>query len=338
MFYHNPTVKTIAVILLLAVFIFFLYSSFTQKSFNHFIELLSEKSFPFEFLLLEGAPGLAQPELEYVRRVKNNAIGLGMYFLTGVNISDPRTYFLSFYAPPNEGLPWLGLAYHPDNPEMEGPILEPLDNPFYNEPAPVTSEDDVLVGIYHTHNAESYAGNGGKDRGIKGENGDIVEIGEHLAKVLNQKGVRSIHSAEIHDEVYIESYDHSYRTAKKMLEENPTIRLLIDIHRDGIPPEIGKSTVKINGVDVAKIMVVIGQKNPNWRKNTQIAEEIIRMANQVYPGLFFPNIRYASEARYNQHLTDGALLLEIGSQLNTKEEAQAAMEPLADVLKAYLEK
>jgi len=85
-------------------------------------------------------------------------------------------------------------------------------------------------------------------------------------------------------------------------------------------------------------MVVIGQKNPNWQKNVQIAEEIINTANQMYPGLFFPNIRYASEARYNQHLTDGALLLEIGSQLNTKEEAQAAMEPLADVLKAYLEK
>lgn len=338
MFYHNAIVKTIAVILLLAIFLFFIYSNFTQQSFKHLIELLNEKSFPFEFLILEGVPGLSQPELAYIREVKNKALGLGLYFLTGVNISDPRTFFLSFYAPPKEGLPWLGLAYHPDNPEMEGPILEPLDNPFYNEPAPITSKEDVLIGIYHTHNAESYAGNGGRDREIRGENGDIVETGKLLAAVLNQKGVRTIHSAEIHDEIYIESYDRSYRTAKKMLEENPTIRLLIDVHRDGIPPEIGKSIVRIEGVAVAKIMIVVGQKNPNWQKNVQIAEEIIRTANQEYPGLFFPNIRYASEARYNQHLTDGALLLEIGSQLNTKEEALAAMEPLADVLKAYLEK
>jgi stage II sporulation protein P len=194
------------------------------------------------------------------------------------------------------------------------------------------------VGVYHTHNAESYAGDGGEDRVAGGRNGEVVEVGELLVESLNQRGVQAIHSSEVNDTIYIESYDHSYQTAKKMLEENPTIRILLDVHRDGLPPQVGKSTEKVNHQETAKVMIVIGQKNPNWEKNNAIANEIIQIAEQKYPGLFFTKIRYASEARYNQHLTSGALLLEIGSQLNTKEEALAAAIPLAEVLKAYLEK
>lgn len=338
MFYHNTWMRTAAVVLLLAIFIFFLFSNITGESSQQLIRLLAEKSFPFEMVLLEGAPGLSQPEREYIKEIRSKAAGLGMYLLTGVNISDARTYFLSFYAPPSEGLPWLGWAYHPNDPEMEGPILEPLENPFYNEPAPITSEHDVLVGVYHTHNAESYAGNGGKDRVAGGENGEVVKVGELVVEALNKKGIKAIHSTNINDRIYVQSYDHSYQTAKKMLEDNPTIRILLDVHRDGIPPEVGKSTAKIGNKEVAKIMIVLGQKNPAWEKNNEIATNLITIGEKKYPGLFFTKIRYASQARYNQHLTNGALLLEIGSQLNTVEEAKAAVEPLAEVLKAYLEK
>lgn len=338
LFYQNTWIRTVAIVLFLAIFIFSLSFSITNDSSQYLIRLLAEKRFPFEMVLLEGAPGLSQPERQYIDGIRSKVAGLGMYLLTGVNISDARTYFLSFYAPPSEGLPWLGWAYHPNDPEMEGPILEPLDNPFYNEPAPITSEHDVLVGVYHTHNAESYAGNGGKDRVAGGENGEVVKVGQFVVEALNEKGIKTIHSGDINDQVYVESYNHSYETATKMLEENPTIRILIDIHRDGIPPQVGKSTVMIGNKEVAKIMVVLGQKNPNWEKNNEIADQIINIAEEKYPGLFFTKIRYASQARYNQHLTNGALLLEIGSQLNTVEEARAAVEPLAEVLKAYLEK
>ncbi len=338
MFYQNTWVRTVGIIVFLAIFVFFLHFSITNDSSHHLIRLLSEKSFPFEMVLLEGVPGLSQPEREYINSVRYSVAGLGMYLLTGVNISDARTYFLSFYAPPKEGLPWIGWAYYPNDPEMEGPILEPLDNPFYNEPAPITSKHDVLVGIYHTHNAESYAGDGGEDRVSGGENGEIVEFGKILTQELLKKGILTTHSTEVNDKIYIESYDHSYQTAKKLLEENPTIRILLDIHRDGLPPQVGKSTVNINGTETAKVMIVLGQKNPNWEKNNKIADEIMSIAEEKYPGLFFTKIRYASEARYNQHLTNGALLFEIGSQLNTMEEAMAVTEPLAEVLKAYLEK
>lgn len=83
-------------------------------------------------------------------------------------------------------------------------------------------------------------------------------------------------------------------------------------------------------------MIVIGQKNPHWKKNLEVAEGLISIAENKYPGLFDTRIRYASDARYNQHLADGALLLEIGSQLNTLEEANGAAEALADVLADWL--
>lgn len=338
MFYQHTWFKTTAVILLLALFILLLFSGLTSDSSKYLIKLLAEKSFPLEIVLLEGAPGLSQPEREFVAKNRSGITGLGMYLLTGVNISDARTYFLSFYAPPAGGLPWLGWTNYPNDPEMEGPILELLENPFFNEPAPITSEHDALVGIYHTHNAESYAGGGGDDRVTGGLSGEVVEVGKRLAGSLQKKGITTAHSQNVNDKIYIEAYNHSYQTAKAMLEDNPTIRLLLDVHRDGIPPEVGKTTVKIAEKEMAKIMIVVGQKNPNWEKNKAIAQEIIEIAEEKYPGLFFTQIRYASDARYNQHLTNGALLMEIGSQLNTAEEAQAAVEPLADVLKAYLER
>jgi stage II sporulation protein P len=322
----------------LALLVFSVYFCISNDSFQYTIKILSEKSFPFELILLEGAPGMSYPQRTYISDTRNAATGIGMYLLTGVNISDARTYFLSFYAPPSEGPTWLGWAYYPNDPEMEGPLLEPLDNPFYHDPEPVKSAQDVLVGIYHTHSAESYLGDGGADRSAGGENGDIVEIGQLLTEKLNQAGINTAHSEEVNDAVYIQAYNHSYLAAKKMLEKNPTTRLLIDLHRDGLPSQVGKDTAKINGQECARVMIVIGQKNQNWEKNDAIAREIIKIAEKKYPGLFFPKIRYASEARYNQYLTDGAILLEIGSQLNTLEEAQAAAGPIAEVLKEYLGK
>jgi stage II sporulation protein P len=339
LFYQRAWVRTVAILLFLVVFGFFVFFNITHDSSSrHLVQLLSEKSFPFEMVLLEGVPGLSQPERGYIDSVRSTVAGLGMYLLTGVNISDARTYFLAYYAPPKEGLPWIGWTYHPNDPEMEGPILEPLDNPFYNEPAPITSETDMLVGVYHTHNAESYAGDGGKDRVTGGQNGQVVEVGKNLVDALNARGIQAIHSEKVNDTIYTQSYDYSYQTAKEMLEDNPTIRILLDVHRDGLPPQVGKSTVKINQKETAQVMIVMGQRNPNWEKNQAIANDIMAIAEEKYPGLFFGMIRYASEARYNQHLTDGALLFEIGSQLNTVEEANAATEPLAEVLKAYLEK
>lgn len=316
------------------------------------IRLLSEQRFPFEAFILEGVPGYSQPERGRLDEVRQQGVSLGMFLLTGVNISDARTFFLSYYSPPPQGPAWIGWAYNPKDPEYEGPIEnEPADNNFGNggtsvsqdpssEQVPLPSQvKGVLVGIYHTHNSESYTGGGGPER-KPGENGDVVTVGETLKQALVKNGIGAVQSTMIHDAAdFMKAYSKSVNTATYILKDYPGIRILLDIHRDGLPPGVSKSVTDIKGKKAAKVLIVIGKKNPHWDKNAELAKELIQLGNTKYPGLFASKISYADDARYNQHLSDGGLLLEIGSQLNTLEEAnnsaQAVAEILADWLKVH---
>lgn len=320
-----------------------------QGSSRQLVRLLVQQEFPFEAVVMEGIPGYSSPERPRLEQVRNQGVSLGTFLLTGVNMSDPRTFFLSYFTPPPEGPAWIGWAYNPKDPEFEGfdsgPSLEPVpNNPGNNtdpqnqtpnsQPNPGNTE--VLVGIYHTHNAEGYTGDGDPER-REGENGDVVTVGATLKSALDKKGISTLHSLEIHDAVdFNHAYSKSVVTATDLLQDNPSLKLLIDLHRDGLPPNVSKATTTIKDKEVGKIMIVIGQKNPNWKKNLKISEELIAIAEDKYPGLFDTQIRYASDARYNQHLADGALLFEIGSQLNTLEEANGAAEALAEILADWL--
>ena len=310
-----------------------------RGSSRQLVSLLMKQKFPLEIILLEGAAGLSQPERDRVEQTRTQGASLGMFMLTGVNMADARTFFLSYFSPPPQGPAWLGWAYHPDDPEQEGPILEPLDqNP--KSPSLVSpvhpDPKKVLVGIYHTHNSESYSGDGGNEH-ESGINGDVVKVGAALAKALENKQIGAVHSERIHDaQDFMKAYSESVNTGKALLEDYPTIKMLLDIHRDGVPPGISKSTVNIGGREVSKVLIVIGKKNPDWEKNEAMARELIEIATKKYPGLFVPAISYASDARYNQHLSEGALLLEFGSQQNTLKEAEGTADLVADVLADWL--
>lgn len=314
------------------------------------VDFLSQQSFPFEAILLEGAPGYSQPERARLDTTRNQGAALGMFLLTGVNVADPRTFFLGYFSPPPQSPVWLGWAYNPNDPEFEGPILEPIeaqkpdsntmtaDNPPVSpSPAAVPPEvKNILVGIYNTHNSECYSGAGGSDRRL-GENGDVVMVGETLKKALEQNGIGAVHSLQIHDAVdFMKAYSYSVKTATQMLKDHPSIKMLIDLHRDGFPPGVPKSTATIKGQMVSQVLVVIGKKNPHWQKNEALAKELMALADKKYPGLFSPNISYAADARYNQHLSDGGLLLEFGSQNNTLSEANGAAQAVAEIIADYL--
>lgn len=306
------------------------------------VRFLNQQAFPFEAILLEGAPGYSQPERARLDLARHQGMAVSMFLLTGVNISDPRTFFLGYFSHPPEGPVWLGWAYNPNDPEFEGPILEPIEPQISagNEPQGtlIPRAADVKVGIYNTHNSESYAGNGGPER-QQGENGDVVTVGETLKKALERNGVATAHSTQIHDAVdFMKAYGESVKTATQMTKDYLALKVLIDVHRDGLPPGFSKSTVKVNGREISRVMVVIGKKNPHWQKNEALAKELIALGEKKYPGLFIHNITYAADARYNQHLSDGGLLLEFGSQLNTLDEANGAAEAVAEVLADYLKK
>lgn len=308
------------------------------------IGFLTQQSFPFEAILMEGVPGYSQPERARLDLTRNQGAAVSMFLLTGVNIADPRTFFLGYFSPPPQGPVWLGWAYNPNDPEFEGPILEPIEpqkpdgNADSNPLVPVPGAKGIIVGIYNTHNSESYAGDGGPER-QQGENGGVVTVGETLKKALGQNGIGAVHSLQIHDAVdFMKAYGESVKTATQMTKDYPSMKVLIDVHRDGLPPGIPKSTITVKGQRVSRVLVVIGKKNPHWQKNEALAKELMALGEKNYPGLFRQNISYAADARYNQHLSDGALLLEFGTQLNTLGECDGAAEAVAEILADYLKR
>lgn len=312
------------------------------------IGFLAQQSFPFESVLMEGIPGYSQPERALLDQTRNQGAAVSMFLLTGVNISDPRTFFLGYFSPPPQGPVRLGWAYNPNDPESEGPILEPIDsqNPAGKAdsnpavpvpvPVPVPGAKGIIVGIYNTHNSESYAGDGGPER-RPGENGDVVKVGETLKTALEQYGIGAVHSLQIHDAVdFMKAYSYSVKTATQMTKDYPNMKVLIDVHRDGFPLGVPKNTVMVKGQKVSQVLVVIGKMNPHWQINDQLARDLIALANKKYPGLFSTNISYAADARYNQHLSNGGILLEFGSQFNTLGESNGAAQATAEVLAEYL--
>jgi stage II sporulation protein P len=334
--------------MVLVILIFFtgvFYAVKTGVS-GQLVRLIIDQGMPSEAFLLEGAAGYSQPERLFLDKIRSQGVSLGMFLLTGVNMADSRTFFLSYFLPPPQGPAWLGWAYYPNDPELEGPIpqFEPDssgdssqgDNQDPSPSIPDLNGRKVLVGIYHTHNSESYAGNGGSER-REGENGDVVTVGETLKRSLEKQGINTVQSLQIHDAIdFMKAYGESVKSAQKLVKDNPSLRLLLDIHRDGLPAGLNKATATVNGKQVSKVLIVIGKKNPHWQKNEEIAKQIIEFSEKKYPGLFKKEISYAADARYNQHLLNGAMLFEFGSQLNTLQEANGAAEAVAEVLAEWL--
>ena len=191
-----------------------------------------------------------------------------------------------------------------------------------------------LVGIYQTHTSESYVPSSGVTHAPGGQRGDIVEVGDALAKRLNAAGIGALQSTKIHDyPSFMKAYNVSEITVKNMLSENPSIQMIFDIHRDAEKRE--NTTATINGVQIARVMIVVttgqpGLPHPNWQSNHAFAKLIDAKMNQRYPGLS-RGIRM-DDFRYNQQLHPRALLVEVGCEGNTKEEAERGIELFGDIV------
>lgn len=157
-----------------------------------------------------------------------------------------------------------------------------------------------------------------------------------LTNELKDKGYNCVHDKTIHDyPSYNGAYKASLATVEKQLENNE-FDFVIDIHRDAISSnEKFRPTAEINGESVAKLMFVIGTNSAGlshdeWMENLKLAIMIQNRANEMYPGLF--RELHLSNSRYNQHVSNGAMILEVGATGNTLEEAQNAMKYFAEVI------
>jgi stage II sporulation protein P len=198
--------------------------------------------------------------------------------------------------------------------------------------------------IYHTHTTESYILNPadiGKSN-IPSNNEDpkynVVRVGEELSQIMKKNyNIDTVHNGTIHDlPVYNNSYNNAYVTVTSILKGYPSIAVVFDIHRDAIEGNKKlRLTTRIDGKEVAQIAFVvatgeIGLEHPNWRENLKLALKIQEILNSKYPGLMRPI--YISKYRYNQHVNNGALIIEVGGNGNTLDEAVESMKYFAEAV------
>ena len=135
---------------------------------------------------------------------------------------------------------------------------------------------------------------------------------------------------------YTGSYNRSLKTVKSMLEQKNDTEFIIDLHRDALGSNSSYGPkVKIGDESVAQLMFVIGTdggglEHPNWNNNLKNAIKIQEKANEMYPGLFKPII--LRNSRYNQNVSNGACIIEVGATGNTIEECKASMKYLSKVI------
>ena len=209
----------------------------------------------------------------------------------------------------------------------------------------VTLQSDVegpQILIYHTHSQERY-----KDSIPGDESTSIVAVGEYLAQLLSEQyGIEVLHHKGKYDVVdHAKAYSTAKPAIEKILKENPTIEVVIDLHRDGVA-EGTHLVTEINGKPTAQIMFFNGlsrttaQGQLSYLDNPYIEDNLaISFQMQLASEEYFPDLArriYLKGYRYNMHLCPKSMLIEVGAQTNSFEEARNAMEPLAILLAKVL--
>ena len=229
----------------------------------------------------------------------------------------------------------------PDS-DVAAEMMQPL--PFSVE----VGGDAPQVLIMHTHTTETYelAERGWCDPAFSARSTDLTvnmaAVGAELTAQLNAAGNCTLHDTTLHDyPSYNGSYAKSNATVRAYLERYPSIKVVIDVHRDAIQRDDGtriKPVAMIGGMKSAQVMIICGAdvdgNLPNFRQNLRFASRWQDKMESLYPGLTRPvlfDYRY-----YNQDLTTGSLLIEVGGHANTLEEAKYAGRMAGEALAALL--
>lgn len=166
---------------------------------------------------------------------------------------------------------------------------------------------------------------------------NMVRVGAALKEALEGKGISVIHDTSLHDyPSYNDSYIQSREAVQAWLKEYPEICLVIDLHRDAADTSSGgqlKTLATVAGEDSAQLMMVVGSNaggryHPQWKQNLALAAKLHAQLEKSFPGICRP-ISFRTE-RFNQDLSAGALLIEVGAAGNTLEEALVAVAALAE--------
>ena len=204
--------------------------------------------------------------------------------------------------------------------------------------------DQPSVLVIHTHGSEAFlpAGDDLYEESDPSRTEDtkynVVRVGDELTEALEARGISVVHDRSLYDyPSYSGSYSRSLEAIENYLEEYPSIKIVIDLHRDALVASDGttyKTVAQIEGQMCSQVMLVMGSnasglQHNNWRENLKLALRLQHSMNERYPTLARPIC--LSRNRYNQHATTGSLLLEVGCNGNTLQEALTAIHLFADV-------
>ena len=198
------------------------------------------------------------------------------------------------------------------------------------------------VAIYTTHTSESYANSpnytfdySSAARTLDG-NYNMLNIASTFARNLNSKGINTVCSLNPHDYgEYNSAYSNSRNTLGEIIQNNPNVKIAVDVHRDAIEDLSFAPKLDIMGYNVACVMLVMGigyegEENPYYEENLKLALQLQILGNKIYPGLFRPMI--IRNSVYNQDLMENSFLIEVGATGNTIDEAILATRCLANLL------
>ncbi len=210
----------------------------------------------------------------------------------------------------------------------------------------IEKNNEPQVLILHTHATESYLlhnENYYTDTDLSRTSNNeynMVSLGKIISDKLNEAGITTIHDTTQHDNPsYSESYSRAADTICSYTEKYPSIKIVIDLHRDAIAAndtDKVKVTTEIDGKKAAQIMLVMGSQSgnvknfPNWKENLKLATKLQQTIEVMYPSLA-RSIHFMPK-NYNESLTSGSMLIEIGTDGNTLDEAKYSAELLSNAL------
>lgn len=200
----------------------------------------------------------------------------------------------------------------------------------------VTVSGKPLVIIYHTHSSESYMPYTESNYHRAEEEGTVRDVGDVLEAELKKKGINVIHDKTVHDRPsYNESYSRSLSTIQALVKKYPTAVYIIDLHRDAAAASATEGKyIEIDGKRVAKFSMVVGKANENYVELYDFAKKVSSTAESMYDG--FGGAIIEKNYNYNEFVSNKALLLEVGNNKNTIEEARACGKYFAGVLASII--
>lgn len=263
---------------------------------------------------------------------EHNFLGKMVEVMYQVDIQNPLTILKNFFN--YDENPVGNIVTSSDN------VIEPIHSTYIEDPSP-KEEKEPLVYVYNTHQTENYSYKKYEEYNITP---NVMMASYILREKLNKKGIPTIvETTNISDLLHTNgwSYANSYKASsflvKDAIKKYPTLKLVIDLHRDAVKKEA--STVEIKQKKYAKVLFVIGTEHKNYEKNLRVANQMNELLNKNYKGLSRGVMKKSGKnvnGIYNQDLSEHAILLECGGHENTLDEVLNTIEILADVIKEYI--